>query len=122
METLKSIVKDNKAKVIALFVVLCGLLGALTLHTIDQQVNAAQHKEINLSSEVLDDYYEQVTDFISYPSADKLSLHDSYEKRGKHYLVIFDGYSSSVFVFDKGELIQYGSDTSGDLISVKDVL
>lgn len=122
MDTLKNKFKDNIVKTIALAIISFGFLGAFTLHTIDQWVNSAQHEELNLSSEVLDDYYEQITDFISYPNADKLSLHNSYEKRGKHYLVIFDGYSSNTFVFNReGKLIQYGTDTSGDLISVEDV-
>lgn len=97
---------------------LASIVLALTVHNVDQKINNSKPVEVILASDMQTDYEEQILDFLSYDSADKMILTKSYEKNGKTYLTYFDGYVNNIFVFKDDILFQYGTNVGGDLINV----
>lgn len=95
--------------------------GAFTIHKIDQAISNVEAVEITLDDEVKQDYSNQIMDFIKYDSFDLLTWKNVKEKRGKHYVEIFDGYTTSTFVFTDGQLSHYGTKIQGDLTPIQDL-
>ena len=102
-------------------VVLLGVTGAFTIHTVDQAIAGSEEVSVDLDHETREDYKKQILDFIQYDSPDKLSWDKVKEKRGNHYVHIFDGYTTNIFRFSNGKLTHYGTRLNGDLIPIKDL-
>lgn len=102
------------------FLIILAIAGAFTVHSIDQHINNAEAVDVELTSEQLNDYEEQIVDFISYENFDSMILGDTYKKKDKTYVHVFDGYTDNIFVFKDDILYQYGTTVSGDFINVKE--
>lgn len=122
MKNFNEFLLKNKTRIfVPLLILLFSLISAFTLHKIDRSLNTAEPEKVDFTMEELDVYYEQIEDFLSYEGLEKLSLRDSYRKRNKIYIVLFDGYTDNIFVFNGDDkLIQYGTNVGGDLMKIEE--
>lgn len=94
------------------------LSGLTSFHTVSSAVLRTSHNPVTLDTPTQRDYTEQIQSFLEYDSMDGMRWERAYENRGHIHVHLFDGYATSIFVFENERLSYLGSTTTPDLLSV----